>query len=277
MINLRNMELSDIEFGLQLCRLTHWNQLENDWRNLFAVSPQGVFIAEYDGVKCATASAVNYGTKIGWIGMVLVHPDFRRKGIASALMNKCIEHLHNLKVETIKLDATDQGKPVYAKLGFMDEQIIYRSVMNKQASAKQIHQKTEMNWEWINKTDLHIFGADRSALLKTLSNNGHFVQMLDSSANTFGYGFARLGFDASYIGPLIASDPNIAEKILTNLLVELPSGPVYIDTLSGNKNSNDLVHSIGFKVARELTRMYLGSFNDGITEKIYSVAGFELG
>jgi GNAT superfamily N-acetyltransferase len=277
MINIRKMELSDIGFGLQLCRLSKWNQLEADWIHLFDVSPEGMFIAEYEGQKCATASAVNYGTKLGWIGMILVHPDFRRKGIASALMNKCIEHLQALKVESIKLDATDQGRPVYAKLGFIDEQIICRYVVEKPAGGNLKIQITP-DWSQIKMTDVNVFGDDRMALLKTLNNDGFASQVFSRPGNVFGYGFARCGFDASFIGPLVASSKETAKKVFEDLFRQLPAGHIYMDILPQNGQAKELADSIGFKMTRELMRMYLGSpGNSGKTEMIYSATGFELG
>jgi hypothetical protein len=36
-------------FGLSLCRIAGWTQLEADWRRLLALSPEGVFVAEEGG------------------------------------------------------------------------------------------------------------------------------------------------------------------------------------------------------------------------------------
>ena len=277
MITIRKMKPSDIDFGLQLCRLSNWNQLEADWRHLFSLSPEGVFAAECDGQICATASAVSYGTKIGWIGMILVHPDFRRLGIASALMKECITHLRDLNVESIKLDATDQGRPVYAKLGFTDERTICRCVAQKQTQGIKKH-KTALDWDRIRSTDTGIFGADRTVLLKMLGRDGYSSGMLNLAANSFGYGFARDGFDASFIGPLIASDIDAAKIILEDLFDMLPAGRIYMDIFPENKDALKLAEDMGFQVARELMRMYLGSQGDcGKTNMIYSAAGFELG
>jgi GNAT superfamily N-acetyltransferase len=209
--------------------------------------------------------------------MILVHPDFRRKGIASALMNKCVEHLQDLKVESIKLDATDQGRLVYAKLGFIDEQLICRYVAEKQTAESSSRLDTP-DWTQIKKADLEVFGADRLALLKTLCKNGFSSQNFNLPEKIFGYGFARCGFDASFIGPLVASNKDTAKNILGDLLKKLPAGRVYMDILPQNKQAKELAELMGFKVVRELMRMYLGSpGNSGKTEMIYSATGFELG
>ena len=126
MLRIRTMSADDIPMGLALCRFAGWNQLEADWRRLLALEPGGVFVAEQDGRPCGTAGTTCYDTRTAWIGMVLVHPDFRRRGVGSALMGHCVRHLQGRGIQSIKLDATDDGRPVYMKLGFKDERAIHR-------------------------------------------------------------------------------------------------------------------------------------------------------
>ena len=38
-------------------------------------------------------TTIRYGNTVGWIGMVLVHPDFRRLGIGSKLLREAIAYL----------------------------------------------------------------------------------------------------------------------------------------------------------------------------------------
>ncbi len=49
-----------------------------------------------------------------------VHPEFSRKGIASKIMSKCIEHSAEVGFKQIKLVATLAGVPFYTKLGFTE-------------------------------------------------------------------------------------------------------------------------------------------------------------
>ncbi len=49
---------------------------------------------------------------------MLVHEDFRRRGIATELMNAGLDYLGKHNVGCIKLDATPAGQPVYERLGF---------------------------------------------------------------------------------------------------------------------------------------------------------------
>ncbi|MCB1202766.1 MAG: GNAT family N-acetyltransferase, partial [Verrucomicrobiae bacterium] len=54
-----------------------------------------------------TATTTSYASDLAWIGMVLVHPDFRRQGIGTALLERAIRHLREeRRVTCVRLDAT---------------------------------------------------------------------------------------------------------------------------------------------------------------------------
>ena len=56
-----------------------------------------------------------------WLSHVIVHPDARRKGIGGALVAHLIEAADRSSVRTVSLIATEDGQPVYARLGFEPE------------------------------------------------------------------------------------------------------------------------------------------------------------
>jgi GNAT superfamily N-acetyltransferase len=93
MIEIRRMQRGDITRGTDLCRIVNWNQLDADWQRLIDLDPDGVFAAEEDGILCGTASTISYDAEMAWIGMILVHPEFRGRGLASQLMRQCISYL----------------------------------------------------------------------------------------------------------------------------------------------------------------------------------------
>ena len=278
---IRTMQKTDIPLGLELCREAGWNQLEADWRRLLTLSPEEVFVGEYKGHPCGTASATSYGTATAWIGMVLVRSDWRRRGIGSALMKRCIDHLRDKGVETIRIDATDQGRPVYLKLGFDDERPIHRyagprpSPLEENPAVKPVNASL---WPLIAECDGVAFGADRLRLLKLFGEQDFSAVLTTAEGAIKGYGFARRGFEASYIGPIVAVDSHTARLIILKLFGDLPEGPVLWDILPDNVAAKDMAASLGFRVQRRLTRMHLGKpLRVGDLNVIYGTAGFELG
>lgn len=57
--------------------------------------------------------------KTGTLLNVLTYPEYRRMGIATKIMSKIIDEAKQLGVSSIDLSATENGKPLYEKLGFV--------------------------------------------------------------------------------------------------------------------------------------------------------------
>ena len=279
MIRIRPMRGEEIPAGLELCRLAGWNQLESDWQRMLALAPDGVVVAEEAGRVCGTGSAVRHGTRLGWIGMILVHPDFRRQGIGSAIMSFCIEHLQAHGVESIGLDATDQGRPVYLKLGFADAAPIRRALGSRPAGLRahpEVHPIGEEEWPAVAALDREAFDADRMPLLRQLETNGDALVAV-GAGGIEAYGFSRPGFLASHVGPVVAANADAGRRVVETLLARLPEGQVLWDYLPGNVAARALAEESGFAPIRELTRMFLGAQRGGRMERLFAGAGFEVG
>jgi GNAT superfamily N-acetyltransferase len=280
MPEIRPMRPDDVPFALELCRLACWNQLEGDWQRLLALEPEGVFVAEDNGQRCGTASITTYGTRTAWIGMILVHPAARRRGIGSALMSHCIRTLQARGVRSIKLDATDQGRPVYLKLGFQDERPIHRYAGQGSIPAETgavPRPIDEGDWPAIARLDATAFGADRMALLRRLACDGPSAVVGDGGV-VRAFGFARPGCEAGFLGPVVATDAEAAGGVVRRLMSALPGGRIFCDVLPENLAAAALAESLGLTVSRRLTRMVLGdTMNPGCVGHVWAAAGFELG
>jgi GNAT superfamily N-acetyltransferase len=278
--SIRLMRHEDIPLGLSLCRIAGWNQLAADWETLLALAPDGLFVAEVGGVPCATAGTMAYGKETAWIGMVLVHPDHRRHGIGTALLARCIDHLKARAIPSIKLDATDQGRPVYLQLGFADEREICRLAARRPQGVVRmagVRAIRDEDWPAIARLDQVVFGADRTELLRRLVKQGPSA-IVRKAGEVKGFGFARPGCNAPLLGPIVAVDPDTARALAASLIAELPEGNLFWDLLSDNTPAVEIAQSLGFQVTRRLMRMYLGErMNPGEIEKIFAAAGFELG
>lgn len=85
------------------------------------------FIGEVDGEAVATAflsvrtipaNPVYTEGKMGTVLNVLTYPGHRKKGYGSAVLRALIEESKRLGVSAITLSATEDGLPMYKKLGF---------------------------------------------------------------------------------------------------------------------------------------------------------------
>ena len=68
----------------------------------------------YDSVP----SAFNVTGKNAYITGMYVEPDYRGRGIGTAILNKVVETALKKEYKVIMLNASDMGKPMYEKMGF---------------------------------------------------------------------------------------------------------------------------------------------------------------
>ncbi len=77
------------------------------------------------------ANSVLLNGLYGEVLSVYTEPDYRGKGICTKLMNNLVEYGKNIGLGRIDLSATDDGYPIYAKIGFKDKENRYRDMRYK--------------------------------------------------------------------------------------------------------------------------------------------------
>jgi GNAT superfamily N-acetyltransferase len=261
-----------------------WNQLPQDWLGYLELAPSGCFAGVAEGRVVASGTAINYGTRLGWIGMILVHPEFRRRGLATRMMDRLIEHLTELGCSTLKLDATDAGAPVYEKLGFQTQYQVERWIRTPQRFTRsrqpgfrprQIDSRVVAS---LGRWDSRSFGADRSTLLEWFRAHGGPSAYLGDPSAPEAFILGRPGSFAHQIGPLTASSAEHAEALLAPAIDEHQDRPLIADLISDNNEARRLLQSFAFEPSRVLKRMYRGSDpGPGQPEQLYCLAGFEFG
>ena len=280
------MMKADIPGGMRLKDLAGWNQTSADWARFLESAQEGCFALELDGAIRGTAATINYQGRFAWVGMVLVDPDYRGRGIGTKLLERCIEYLDAIRIPCIKLDATPLGKPIYEKLGFATEYEIERwtlkRVCNDPARGEPLSSNELMPaplLEHILKADREVFGADRIALLRSVHHDAPlFTDGVWNSGGVEGYGFGRIGSFADHLGPWIAKDGETARRMLEGFLERSTRETVVTDCMKANPFLKNLLESFGFEYSRPLTRMFRGR-NDfaGRPELVCSILGPEFG
>jgi len=87
---------------------------------LFGKEPVKFLVAEADG-KIVGTTIINSRGKSGYISSVMVHPDYRKKGIATRLMTNALNYIRRRRKAraVLHVDSTNaSAKSVYVKLGF---------------------------------------------------------------------------------------------------------------------------------------------------------------
>src|SRR5260370_6504774 len=106
----------DARAGLALSAEANWNQNEADWR--FFLSQGTVLgVRDRDSRLIGTAALLPYTSGNAWISMVLVTANWRRRGLATRLVDACLDTATRQNLTTW-LDATPEGANVYGPLCF---------------------------------------------------------------------------------------------------------------------------------------------------------------
>jgi GNAT superfamily N-acetyltransferase len=295
---IREMTTADVSAAMRLKDAAGWNQTAGDWQNLLAIEPRGCWVEEIDeaGTRTTVGSTtlVCYGRDLGWIGMVLVLPEFRGRGIARRLMEHALGFAEERQLRCLVLDATDMGWPLYRDLGFEDEAPIERWGLEVPPADRPAEGPPEtevlptggVNPEQLGRAeqlgrivelDRLAFGADRGRVIEQI------VRCCgpDVWAASEGYLLSRPGSKARFLGPCVAKEARLARGMILALLRRHRGETVYWDLLPANAPARELAESLGFRCARKLVRMSRPlSARQGTPQRIdwqFATAGFEYG
>jgi GNAT superfamily N-acetyltransferase len=278
---------ADVTQALELSQSAHWNQNAADWLMMLSLGQGfGVRAVDERGVQRLAASVVllPYGRRFAWVSMVLVLPQFQRRGLATTVLRHALGWLseHGL---TGVLDATPAGHVVYRQEGFVDAWGFARYRREAGLAAPpllgdtQVRPITPADWLQLEALDEATFGASRMALLRTLAARWPgAARAVGSERQTRGFMFGRDGREAHQIGPVLADDARGAKTLISAALREA-SGAVYLDLLDTRKPELlPWLQAQGFVHQRPFTRMVWGSRNaPGDSRHLWAVAGPELG
>jgi ribosomal protein S18 acetylase RimI-like enzyme len=277
-IELRLLTDDDLPAAMRLKNLANWNQTTADWSRLLKLEPEGCFAAVLDEVVVGTTTTTTYGRTLAWIGMVLVDPSFRRLGIATRLLKKAIEYATS-RVDTVKLDATPDGQPVYERLGFSVEGRIERWMCDRSGGVGNVEQSKiadDVRSEVI-ELDRQAFGADRSQLLEKLIEDSRVELVRSSDGGVVAYALGRAGTRASYFGPAVVSSRSDAEVLLDRVLGRVEQQRVYVDFNTTSVADSSVLVERGFSLERDLVRMSYGKASTPTSPYVFAIAGPEVG
>jgi GNAT superfamily N-acetyltransferase len=277
-VQLREMTADDVAGGFALSRAAGWNQRADDWTLLLSRNP-GRFVAAVspDGRIVGTAGAACYGTALAWVCMVLVDPESRGHGLGTRLMEAVLGRLGD--VSLVGLDATPQGRPVYAKLGFAEAGTFLRMGTDGDKRGAADGAATPLaaaDLEAVLRLDSQVFGADRGEVLRWAFARAPAWCVRDGDRVT-GYCFSRRGQHSHHVGPIVASSVEAGRCLLAAALSGV-EGRVIVDANAESADWMAVVGALGFQEQRPLIRMYRGGGRaPGRPERQFAIFGPEFG
>ncbi|MED0874100.1 GNAT family N-acetyltransferase [Bacillus mobilis] len=200
----------------------------------------------------ASTATILYGEKLASIGMVIVHPNYKGSGIGKAITNACI---NSVAAQTpIMLIATDEGKPLYEKLGFRVVSYVSKYICNSYnanyhsvGNEEYIMNYEECDLENIIKIDEYAFGTNRKVFLtKRIIQSEQCIVVKDKEQNVLGYGLSIQTPENKIIGPVVARNDAMAMRIVHYLARE-HHGKLRIDVPEGKNGFMKELEITGFQ------------------------------
>lgn len=269
----------DLDAAEGLVAEAGWNQDRADWR-IFLELGRALSVKDEGGRLAATAATLPYAGGFGWISMVLVTSAFRRRGIATRLLGRCIDLLRG-EGRVPVLDATPAGREVYRPLGFRDGWPItrWRRTGSMQHDLRtNAEDMQDGDWREVLDLDARAFGCDRGALLaRLLARSRAFACTKRRGGRLRGFLLGREGRVAMQLGPIVAESASDAVELAAFAAARVAS-PVIVDALDRHDGLASWLAANGFTRERPYTRMTLGRdapFGD--PGSLAAIAGPELG
>jgi GNAT superfamily N-acetyltransferase len=247
------LSLEHASGGLKLSSEAGWNQTAADWAVFIR---HGTVFGMADGdTPVATAAILPYGG-FGFIGMVLVTPAWRQRGLATRLLEQTISALRERALVPV-LDATPAGAIVYGPLGFRTMFGLSRweraGSPTGSAAAGAIPAPDPEDLDAVTRMDAAVFGSDRRFLF------ADFLGRAGTRVIRTAHGFAmtRQGHRAVQLGPVVADSEAAAIELLAATLAGV-DGRVFLDVAERRSEIVRWLEANGFVRQRPFQRMALG-------------------
>ncbi|HEY0120709.1 MAG TPA: GNAT family N-acetyltransferase [Rhizobium sp.] len=277
---VRTMRAGELELALEWARQEGWNPGVDDAPAFWEADPSGFFVGAIGEVPVGCISLVRYGESFAFLGLYMVHPEFRGKGYGKALWNKVMAFAGN---RTVGLDGVVAQQENYRRYGF---EAAYRTLryggvakVPDLVKTVEVAPVTQGKLDGLLRYDAGIFPGLRYSFLSAWCGVPERRKsfMVGSGGRIRGYGTIRRCFEGLKIGPLFANNPDVAAALLAALLSEARGEPVYLDVPAENAEAIRLVEACGLTPVFETARMYRGEAPDMPLNRVFAVTTLELG
>ena len=207
-----------------------------------------------DGARLvATAALLPYSAGNAWISMVLVTADFRRRGIATKLVDACLER--GDKARPHDLAGRDTGRRHRLRSARLHADAAIAAAAAEEAARRRgrtarYRPATSTPWPHAMRGAM---GFDRSTLLSEFSARPGSRIVSDDRAMAL----VRNGRTARHIGPLLADRADQA-LALVDAIVRSETGPWLIDAVHSQEEFLDGLVASGWNIERPFQRMRFG-------------------
>ncbi|MCC8392160.1 GNAT family N-acetyltransferase [Paraburkholderia sp. MMS20-SJTR3] len=274
---VRTMTAAEVPLAIEWAANEGWNPGRDDARCFRAADPGGFFVGELHGEPVASISAVAYDAHFGFIGLYIVRPEFRGKGLGLRLWQHAMDYLGG---RNVGLDGVVAQQANYRKSGFQlaHRNIRFQGVAHGAPASAAITDLSTVPFDQLAAYDRRWFPAARADFLKAWIAQPDVIALASIRDGLIGgYGVLRACRQGRKIGPLFADDALTAEELFDALLSRCADETVSIDVPESNAAAIAMAERHGMSISFETARMYTHAPPDISMARVFGITSFELG
>ncbi|MEN4831454.1 GNAT family N-acetyltransferase [Pantoea vagans] len=232
-LTIRAMTPDDIETCFTLTQVLKWPHRREDWQLALQLG-EGTVIEE-QGKLIGSAVLWSWGDHAATVGLVIIDNQQQGRGLGKQLMLAQLEKVPDVNV---RLHATEMGKGLYEKLGFVScgeiRQHQTRAVTTLPEvvipAGLKLRPATAGDHDTLVTRDQQAHGMHRPALIEHLLRDCQTVILEDAQQQIQGFASLRRFGHGWAIGPVIAADFPMAQALVASLMQSLQGEFLRIDT-----------------------------------------------
>jgi GNAT superfamily N-acetyltransferase len=280
MIPIRALEESELATLLEWAAQEGWNP--GDERDAFwATDPQAYLGMHDDGELVAGLAIVDYGGRLGNMGLFIVRPDHRGRGLGRRLWyegrDRLLERLD--PGAPIAIDAVKAMEDFYADSGFRTVHDQHRMlVRSRREECPSAVRRIRGPLGSVPDLDTRCFGAPRPLFLAAWLGQADHMAFAHVEERLRGFGVLRPCRTGYKVGPLFADSADVADGLFRAMAAEVPMGSeIFVDVPGVNVAGMDWVAGRGGTEVFTCARMYYGAPPTVDWSSVYGVTTLELG
>jgi len=292
---IRAFHASDLAGALAANDAVGWTGRRVLFEHYAARADCGLFVAELDGEIVGTAGATIFpgAPPTGWVHGIVVRPGQQRAGVGRRLTEAAITWLRARSAGAVLLLATDAGRPVYERIGFVAGgrygSFAWPAGSPTQGAPRAIASNAgapdAVSPDSVSPDDGGVIHAMRAAHLTAACALDHaatgedrrgFIEPFVSTGWVAARGNDVVGFHVACPwggGPTIARDA-AAGMALLRQAVAVRRAPRALGLPEGNKSAVQHLNNLGVTAERYVTRMWLGAPPSWRADMIFGVFNF---
>jgi len=217
-----------LEGAVALSRQAGWPHRLEDWQMALALS-SGVVAIEEERRVVGTVLVTSYGDGCATINMVIVDEAMRGRGLGRKLMDASLKIAGERQ---LRLVATNDGLPLYQKLGFRQTGSVilqHQGIVPAIAAPDGVEPAKEGDLDMIVALDRAAFGAERKGLFEYIAEVGRFA-VIRRAGQLQGFAALRAFGRGDVIGPVVAADAGDACALISFFIASRPGAFLRVDT-----------------------------------------------